>query len=361
MRLRLAAAAGKKGNSALRVTPESSTKLIILLQRTMGHRAQNLTWTHPGGLIFIAVCLVTLGALVQQQLARPYEHARPCIKPPNDVAGIHASVLVDGYQTLYAKHAAQWLAVKDKLTQFCQQTSSTGKRPSCLSDDLEMEMSYFRLRAFRPKLVWEISPADGFSTLMILSALADNGDGGKLVSFDVRNSAESFVPAEFRRKGRWELRVGDVRRLNLSNEHLPDYLFLDSWHSYEMAQFYTTKLLPSFKPKHVPVSLHDAYNPSFWVDGGEGRDVSVYPAWMPNAEAIVVIDWLKDQPYLCGAYSISKHHTPADVYDAHLEMRRRAFGQEASARGIRGDFTSDQPNPTLYFELNCPLRSWCKL
>lgn len=328
----------------------------------MGHSVQNMSWKHRGGPIAIAACLVTfgLGAVVQQYVARPYESSSPCIMPPNNVAGIHARVLVDGYQSLYTTHATQWLAVKEKLRQFCQQTIS-GKRPSCLSDDLEMEVSYFRLRAFRPKLVWEISPADGFSTLMILSALADNGDGGKLVSFDVRSSAESFVPAEFRHNGRWELRVGDVRLLNWSNEPLPDYLFLDSWHSYEMAQFYTAKLLPSFKTKHIPVSLHDAYNPGFWVDDGKGRDMSVYPAWMPNAEAIVVIDWLKDQPYLCGSYSISKHHAPADVYDAYLEMRRQVFGQEASARGIRGDFTSDQPNPTLYFELNCPLRSWCKI
>jgi hypothetical protein len=41
----------------------------------------------------------------------------------------------------------------------------------CQSCTVEMELSYLRLRATKPRVVWEISPMHGYTTLMILSAL----------------------------------------------------------------------------------------------------------------------------------------------------------------------------------------------
>lgn len=49
---------------------------------------------------------------------------------------------------------------------------------------------------------------------------------------------------------------------------MPDYLFLDSWHSHTMGNFYSTEVLPKFT-KHTYVSLHDVHNPTFW---GDDRD-----------------------------------------------------------------------------------------
>ena len=44
--------------------------------------------------------------------------------------------------------------------------------------------------------------------------------------------------------------------------------------------------------KHV--SLHDAYNPSFWTDGfmQNLRKTANLPDWMANEEGQVVIDWM---------------------------------------------------------------------
>ena len=57
---------------------------------------------------------------------------------------------------------------------------------------------------------------------------------------------------------------------------MPDYLFLDSWHSHLMGLWYATEVLSRFT-KHTYVSLHDVHNPTFWGDDRDDpffRDVS---------------------------------------------------------------------------------------
>ena len=40
-------------------------------------------------------------------------------------------------------------------------------QPKCLSCTVELELSYMRLRQTRPRVVWEISPMHGFTTVMV--------------------------------------------------------------------------------------------------------------------------------------------------------------------------------------------------
>ena len=69
----------------------------------------------------------------------------------------------------------------------------------CLSCTIEMELSYMRVRETKPSLVWEISPASGFSTLVLLHALLANekeGHLGVLHSFDVLSNAAKHIRKE---------------------------------------------------------------------------------------------------------------------------------------------------------------------
>ena len=74
----------------------------------------------------------------------------------------------------YAIYARELHALHTVLTRFCALPSA----PLCLSCTIELELSYMRLRDTKPAVVWEISPASGFSTLMLLHALHENGKEG---------------------------------------------------------------------------------------------------------------------------------------------------------------------------------------
>ena len=63
---------------------------------------------------------------------------------------------------------------------------------------------------------------------------------------------------------------------------MPDYLFLDSWHSHIMGMWYVSEVFPKMS-KHTYVSLHDVHNPKFWGDSFDDkafREVSI-PATNP--------------------------------------------------------------------------------
>ncbi len=52
------------------------------------------------------------------------------------------------------------------------------------SSEMELEMTYMRIRMSQPDLVYEIGPNYGFSTIFIMWALHDNRKG-RMYSFDV--------------------------------------------------------------------------------------------------------------------------------------------------------------------------------
>jgi len=51
-------------------------------------------------------------------------------------------------------------------------------------DDIEAEITYLLIRAFRPKTLVKISPLGGWSTSWILNAIRDN-NYGTLYSYDL--------------------------------------------------------------------------------------------------------------------------------------------------------------------------------
>mmetsp|Transcript_41703 Transcript_41703/g.109986 ORF Transcript_41703/g.109986 Transcript_41703/m.109986 type:complete len:293 (-) Transcript_41703:423-1301(-) len=260
-------------------------------------------------------------------------------------------------QTGYPMYGAELKALHSTLNEFCKQ------RVVCLSCTLELELSYMRLRELKPRVVWEISPADGFSTLVILHALAANGNNASLHSFDVFSSSQRWITTERfpLLMPIWNFHRRNAATLVTAEGFLtpdfppPDYLYLDSKHNIEMATMYTSRLLPAVQQLgHTPISLHDVYNPLFWTDGSGKRDFRVLPNWLPNLEGAMVLDWLAYgfQSDSCNLFTIApskvgntQHHA------AVLEIRESRAGMKPAELVDRHH--GKCPEPTIYFELNC--------
>ena len=226
-----------------------------------------------------------------------------------------------------------------------------------------------RLREFKPRVVWEISPAHGFSTLVILHALAANDNNATLHSFDVLSHSLSHItPARFpalvpmwkfhHRRASSLLKEDDlsagVYRL-VTGLPPPDYLYLDSKHNLEMATFYTSRFLPAVQRLgRTQVSLHDVYNPMFWTDGSGKRDLRILPNWMPNLEGAMVLDWLAYgfQSDSCNLFTIAPSKIGnAPYHEAVLKVREESGRLQRTA--LIDPHQGNCPEPTIYFELNC--------
>ncbi len=126
----------------------------------------------------------------------------------------------------------------------------------------ERRILYLMLRAFRPEIVVEFSPNQGWSTLHMARALEDNGIG-RIYSFelDPRNvETAQRVLAACNLAHCVEFFVGDVRHtlppvLNALGQ-LVDFLFVDSDHSYPFARWWLTKVLPAVRTGGL-VHVHD--------------------------------------------------------------------------------------------------------
>ena len=129
-------------------------------------------------------------------------------------------------------------------------------------DDLEAELLYLMVRDAKPLVVYEMSPASGYSSQWIVRALRANG-AGHCHAFDISEDSRFAVSSEFN----WTLHVGELASRTWWPARLEEVgLFLiDSEHSGAFAKWYTLHLL---KPAHeaasrrrerVPVLNHDFY------------------------------------------------------------------------------------------------------
>jgi len=243
---------------------------------------------------------------------------------------------------LYERYADGLAVAIAEAAAFCAQPG----QPGCLSDAVEMEIAYLRIRHARPGLVWEASPHHGYSSTWILRALEDNHHG-RLVSFDLINKADPFV---MKHRRRWSFVVGDFRQtfpLQAAGGVLPDYLLLDSFHSAAFGQFYVSTVFPAFH-SHTLVSIHDVFNSAFWSDTQRGRNLTVYPAYLPNEEGIIILSWLafQEDKSACRVFTFARERAPTELHEL-AEHRKIALGNSSML-----DVTAAM-NPTLFFELNC--------
>jgi uncharacterized protein YpmB len=232
----------------------------------------------------------------------------------------------------------------------------------CLSDKLEIELTYMRVRAAKPKVLWEVSPSHGYSTLWLAAAIAKNKNGGTLLSFDLTNRIKKAERPEWKTKANWQLVLGDFKakfQTYLNQYSTPDYLFLDSFHSADFGRFYIEEVFPKLtqlKP-HLFISLHDVYNPSFWTDGSNVnlRKEAKLPDWMANEEGQVVLGWLAFHPQShCCLFTVAPSHD-SKFTKSVISIRKQhlsGFTQMKSDYHWHDDnFVFNQNNPTIYFEL----------
>lgn len=220
-------------------------------------------------------------------------------------------------QGLYRKYAADLKRVRQEQLEFYRQSGEVSSRseplPVKLSaisnrvkaylsrgallkpqlDDLEAEITYLRLREYKPQTVVEISPCGGWSSTWILQALKDNGFG-QLHSYDLVNTATRNVPASLA-QGRWHFHQGDVTKNMDSLPAKIDYLFIDSDHSAQFADWYISKLFTRLKAG-TPVSVHDVFH-------------TAHPSGFDH-EGGVIMSWIDGQriPYFTASGAKAPHH-----------------------------------------------------
>jgi predicted O-methyltransferase YrrM len=189
--------------------------------------------------------------------------------------------------------------------------------------DVQSELVYLFVRTLEPSVVVEISPAGGWSTSWILSALRDNGHG-TLHSYDRLNDSTRTIPEELRHD-RWVFTQGDVRKLVYTLPTDIDYLFLDADHSRSFAEWYIGALLSKLRP-NVLVSVDDVYR-NWEVDKQS-----------EFGESKVVLDWL------------SRHQSPS--FTASPVHDRAVFGAIQEVRrsiGVSPQILPTSVNPAVFF------------
>lgn len=188
-------------------------------------------------------------------------------------------------------------------------------------DDIEAEVTYLLVRAFRPATVVEIAPDRGWSTTWLLAALRDNG-AGHLHSYDVFDYSTRAVPRELA-SGRWTFTLGDVTQPPNRLPPAIDYLFLDASHSAPFARWYLAELVPRLGPG-TTVGIHDIFPPAERLDR--------------FGEAGVVRDWLAEHrvPYFTAAPAAAR-----DAYDRLMALKREL--------DIAAQINSSHANPMVFF------------
>lgn len=293
-------------------------------------------------LYFMAAVLIFLlqRAAERMQTRKPRPHSPPLV------------------EACYSRSTAELSELKDlvrTLKDFCgdDNSSGSGSLPlKCMMDDLEVEILYFSIRKLRPNVVWEISPAHGYSTTAILMALERNGHG-MLYSFDVMDSSRQNVP--LRLHTRWELVLGDALYTVLSSTDIPAYpkpefLLLDSVHSREFGEFYVNRLLPSISSTMLThVALHDVYNPTLHGDNCSQEDSCKH---QPSIEGLVVVDWLAftHLSKACNVWTPSPFKRANSGFHSDMLIKRRTFGL-GDTQGARNNVNGS--NPSIFFSIGC--------
>jgi len=259
------------------------------------------------------------------------------------------SRIVSNIQTWVRDYGAGLEATRERARAFVElgkrQLLNEGGRAWASTGDEEAAIHYLRIRATKPKITWECSPANGYSSIFILSAIADNHNGGHLHSFgldpaekvlqNIREVDPSLLQYWTYHEGDFRLTVNDTfTKGSIESLPLPNYVYLDADHSSNFAQFYTSQFLSKL-PGHTYVSIHDIYK---WTGyGGDPHE--------PTEEGKVVFDFLKQKMLSpCNIFTVSGYHKP-DL----LESVRTNLEPFCCKDRLHEGFA----NPTIWFQLQC--------
>lgn len=161
---------------------------------------------------------------------------------------------LDNYAELYRKYQEELCILIDNMRVFLRR----GRFDLMLSD-IEMEMSYIRVREYQPKKIVEFSPNTGWSTCALSLAAEKNDNGATIYTYDIQDKCSQ----NFKELGRNNVvfHHGDVR------EHFKDlldadYYFIDSDHKEEFANNYINNLLLPLvdSKRRIGISVHDIFH-----------------------------------------------------------------------------------------------------
>lgn len=158
------------------------------------------------------------------------------------------------------------------------------------------QVLYSLVRHVRPKVIIEFSTSSGYSTTFTAAALARNGRG---VLHSVDLDATALAAA-----GQWlsnqrldrvvNLHLGDCRNIvPRLLRHDVDLLFVDSLHSFDIANWYLGAIVPKLRPD-VLVHVHDVMPPEACVriHGGPPYDPAPPAAGPPPKFLLKRAVWL---------------------------------------------------------------------
>mmetsp|Transcript_20088 Transcript_20088/g.40971 ORF Transcript_20088/g.40971 Transcript_20088/m.40971 type:complete len:295 (+) Transcript_20088:97-981(+) len=253
------------------------------------------------------------------------------------------------FEELYQKYAKELKEILSEARAFCA-------RPGvwCLSDQLEIEMSYMRVREAKPALLFEISPSKGYSTFWLLNALERNGNG-VMVSFDIQNLSMPELPLRFTsNRTLYTFVLGDVMAMLpsvLRRTGPPNYAYLDSFHSKRFGCFFQTQLLEKM-PRGSFVSAHDIYHSAFYTDEKPGRDLSAHPPDQPTEEGMALQQWLMFSSRGLRVFTMSSSaKTPHQSWACEARHRVLSFRNTVRKLHKLNENGCGGTDPTLYFEL----------
>lgn len=230
------------------------------------------------------------------------------------------------------------------------------------SDDIEMAISYLRIRATKPKAVWECAPADGWSSLFILQALRDNEEG-ELFSFGLESQDEVFgrmreccpelMDGWKYREGKLEGFVdsynftqgtgGFADTYGFHEVPSPNYIYLDALHNFEFGQMYGNVLLRKV-PGHVYVSMHDSYRDGWSTSSQlEKKLFARHPHRpMPETQGALLALAASPKKTVCRGFTTSRSYS-SELFNQLQTVHSQYVQTEL--------LNAATLNPTLYFEL----------
>jgi predicted O-methyltransferase YrrM len=236
-------------------------------------------------------------------------------------------------RALYARFAADLVRVRERAERFCAAPKPPGwpHYHRCQYSAAEMELLYLFVRAERPHRVLELCSAVGYTTLWVLSALADNGYG-ELWSFDNFDTRIAMVELSESILERWHFEraeVGDGTIVPLLNELTFDRIIMDADHSDKFSRWYTASVLSRHLQQvaerrpgaSLAISIHDIFD----------TEEATHPL---SSEGRVALEWLSKNV----SVSQASQKTCMLMSPVHNEVlrstiaavRRNTFGAEAA-------------------------------
>jgi hypothetical protein len=162
-------------------------------------------------------------------------------------------------------------------------------------DWFSAQVLYCLVRELRPLKIVEFSTSSGFSTTFSAMALRANGEG-VIHSVDIDDAAQRSAGNWLRGQGlaaQVELHLGDCRDVVPGLLDGTDLLFIDSLHSFDLAEWYLTSVVPAL-PAETLVHVHDIMPPEARVriHGGPPFAPAPPPPRPPLAHLVKRFVWL---------------------------------------------------------------------